>query len=65
MGLCMPWGSTRPTLANVVAHELVGHGFEIYVYGARAAQISEMQTIREVDRIYQSAVPGMPLRCGH
>ncbi|HEY0025310.1 MAG TPA: PA14 domain-containing protein [Longimicrobium sp.] len=64
LGFCMPWGSTRPTLANVVAHELIGHGFEFYAYGNGAAGLSEMHTIRSVDNIYQAAM-GMPRRCGH
>lgn len=64
-GLCLIRPRTRPTMGNVMAHELTGHVFEFYAYGVRgASQLSEMFTIRQTDHIYQ-AVRGMQQRCAH
>ena len=64
MGFCAWRGSTPPTLAHVVVHELLGHGFENYAYGPAANSLSEMFTIRHADHIFEAAV-GLPQRCGH
>jgi RHS repeat-associated protein len=64
-GRCMPWGSTRPTLGQIIAHELLGHGFEYYAYTPDAnRRLSEMHTVRSVDNVYNSAM-GRPQRCAH
>jgi RHS repeat-associated protein len=65
-GLCMPWGSTPNDLAQVVAHELLGHGWEFHVYGVRGAfERTELQNIRASDNVYLRAASNKPPRCGH
>jgi hypothetical protein len=56
---------TRPTLSQVVGHELVGHAFETYAYGSGARGLSEEFTRQHADNVYLAAIPGAALRCGH
>jgi RHS repeat-associated protein len=65
LGVCMPWNSAPNTLAHTFTHEVLGHGFEYYAFGAAAAQARpEVATIRRADNVYLAAT-NQPLRCGH
>jgi RHS repeat-associated protein len=65
LGMCMPWRGSRNTLGQQIAHELLGHGFEYYAYGAAATHArSEMATIRGADNVFLAATGQRP-RCAH
>jgi hypothetical protein len=65
LGMCVRWGGSPTELAHVVAHELIGHGFEFDTMTLENyAAFTEFQTITSVDNIFNRATD-RPDRCSH